>query len=98
MRLRPFVPHDHIEDVIDDANRHYSDPDATDDQAIFNNNLPELEHEAPTSARGEVDTNEIETVHAQHEMIYYEYEQVHEVPPLPQPLPEKCPLQHHSTV
>ena len=33
MRLRMFVPHDHIEAVIDDENRHYSDPDATDDQA-----------------------------------------------------------------
>ena len=88
MRLRPFVPHDHIEDIIDDANGHYSNPYATDDQAKFNNNLPELEQQTPISARGEVDTNEFETVDAQHGRRYYEYEQVHEVPPLPQPLLE----------
>ena len=88
MRLRPFVPLDHIEDVIDDANRHYSDPDATDHQAMFNDNLPELEQQASTSATGEVDTNEIETIDAQHGMIYYEHEQVYEVPPMSQPLPE----------
>ena len=89
MRLHPFVPHDHFEDVIDDASRHYSDLDATEDQAIFSDNLPELEQQAPTIATGDVDTNEIETIDAQHGMIYYEYERVHEVPPLSQPLPEK---------
>ena len=31
MRLRPFVPHDPIEDIHDDAARHHSDPDAIDD-------------------------------------------------------------------
>ena len=80
--LRPFIPHDHIEDVIDDANRHYSDPDATDDQSIFNDNLPELEQPASTGATGEVDINEFETIDAQHLMIYHEREQVHEVSPL----------------
>ena len=88
MRLRPFVPHDHIEDVIDDANRHYSDPDASDDGAIFNNNSPELEPQAPPSATDEVDTNKFETIGAQHGMIYYEHERVYEVPPRSQPLPE----------
>ena len=42
MRLRPFVLHDPIEDITDDANRNYSAPDAVDDQTLFNDNLPEL--------------------------------------------------------
>ena len=88
MRLRPFVPYDHFEDVVDDANRHYSDPDAINDQSIFNDNLPEPEQPASTDVTGEVDTNESETIDVQHGTIYYEDEQVHEVPPLSQPLPE----------
>ena len=88
MRLRPFVPHDHIEDVVDDANRHYSDSDATDDQSIINDNLTELEQPASTGATGEVVMIEFETIDAQHGMIYYELEQVQEVPPLSQSLPE----------
>ena len=88
MRLRPFVPHDHIEDVLDDANRHYTDPDATDDQTKLNDNLPELEQQESTSATCEVDINEIETIDAQHGRIYYEHEQMYEVPPLSQQLSE----------
>ena len=40
MRLRPFVPNSPLEDVVDDPSRQYGDPEATDDQALFNNNLP----------------------------------------------------------
>ena len=88
LRLRPFVPHDHIEDVIDDANRHYRDPDATDDQSIFNDSLPKLEQPASTVATGELDINTFETIDAQHGMLNYERKQVHEVPPLSQSKPE----------
>ena len=88
MRLRSFVPHDPIEDVHDDASRHCSDPDAIDDQSIFNDNLPALE--TPPSAENtvELDTNETDTIDSEHGTIYYEHKRVHEVPPLHNPLPE----------
>ena len=88
MRLRPFVPHDPIEDIHDDTSQHYSDPDAIDDQSIFNDNLPELE--TPPSAENtvELDTNETDTIDSEHGTISYERKRVHEVPPLHNPLPE----------
>ena len=88
MRLRPFVPHDPIEDLHDDASRHYSDSDAVDDQSIFNDNLPALE--TPPSAENtvELDTNETHTIDSEHGTIYYEHKSVHDVPPLHNPLPE----------
>ena len=88
MRLHPFVPHDPIEDLHDDASRHYSDPDAIDDQSIFNNNLPAFE--TPLSAENtvEIDTNETDRIDSEHGTIYYEHKRVHEVPPLHNPLPE----------
>ena len=66
MRLRPFVPHDPIEDIHDDTSQHYSDPDAIDDQSIFNYNLPALE--TPPSAENtvELDTNESDTIDSEH--------------------------------
>ena len=88
MRLRPFVPHDKIEDVTDDVNRHYSDPDAIDDQSIFNDNLPAIERSPPAENTFELDTNETEAIASEHGTIYYEHKRVHEVPPLSNPLPE----------
>ena len=88
MRLRPFVPHDPIEDIHDDASRHYSDPDAIDDQSIFNDNLPASETLPPAENTVELDTNETDTVDSEHGAIYYEHKRVHEVPPLDNPLPE----------
>ena len=73
MRLRPFVPHDPIEDVHDDASRHCSDPDAIDDQSIFNDKLLALE--TPPSAENtvELDTKETDTIDSEHGTIYYEH-------------------------
>ena len=88
MRLRPFVPHDPIEDIHDDASRHYSDPDAIDDQSIFNDNLPASETLPPAENTVELDTNEFDTVDSEHGTIYYDHKRVHEVPPLDNPLPE----------
>ena len=88
MRLRPFVPHDPIEDIHDDAARHYSDPDAIDDQSIFNNYLPAPEPSPPAENTFELDTNETETIDSDHGTIYYEHKRVHEVAPLSNPLPE----------
>ena len=88
MRLRPFVPHDPIEDIHNDASRHYSDPDAIDDQSIFNDNLPASETLPPAENTVELDTNKTDTVDSEHGAIYYEHKRVHEVPPLDNPLPE----------
>ena len=88
MRLRPFVPHDPIADVDDNVNRYYSDPDATDDQSIFNNNLPAPEQPTPAENTFEIDANETEIIDAEHGTIYYEHRRVLEVPPLPNSLPE----------
>ena len=88
MRLRPFVPHDPIEDIHDDASRNCSDPDAIDDQSIFNDNLPVLETPPSAGNTVELDTNETDTIDSEHGTIYYEHKRVHEVPPLHNPLPE----------
>ena len=69
MRLRPFVPHDPIEDIHDDADRDYSDPDAIDDQSIFNNNLPAPEPSPPAENTFDLDTNETETIDYEHGTI-----------------------------
>ena len=94
MRLRPLVPHEPIEDIHDDAARHYSDPDAIDDQSIFNNNLPAPEPSPPAENTFDLDTNETETIDYDNGTIYYEHNRVHEVPPLYNPLPETV----HPTV
>ena len=88
MRLRPFVPHDPIEDVRDDTNRHYSDPDAIDDQVIFNENLPNLDRTTPTDNVGNIDFNEPEALDTEHDLIYYEHGQVQVGPRLSNPIPE----------
>ena len=88
MRLRPFVPHEPIEDIHDDAARHYSDPDAIDDQSIFNNNLPAPKPSPPAENTRDLDTNETETIDYELGTIYYEHKRVHEVPPLYIRLPE----------
>ena len=70
MRLRPFVPHDPIDDIDDDAKKHYSDPDATDDQTIFNENLPAPDILTPAENTTELDANEFESVDKEHGTIY----------------------------
>ena len=82
------MPHDTIEDVNDDVNRQYSDPDAIDDQSIFKNNLPAPEQSPPAGNTFELDTNDTETIDSEHGTIFYEHKRVHEVPPLSNPLPE----------
>ena len=72
MRLRPFVPDNPIEDITSDAIRHYSDPDAVDDQTLFNDNLTELDQSTPAEITGEIGVNETENVDNEHRKIYYE--------------------------
>ena len=86
-QLCPFVPHDPIEDVEDDANRHYSDPDAVDDQLIFNGDLPEPDQTTSTELTGDIDFNEPEAVDTEHDLIYYEQEEVHVEPHQPKLIP-----------
>ena len=88
MRLRPIVPLDPIEDIHDDVARHYSGPDAIDDQSIFNNNLPAAEPSPTAENTFDLDTNETETINYEHETFYYEHKRVHEVPLLYNPLRE----------
>ena len=88
MRLRPIVPYDPIEDLTDDANRHYSDPDAIDDQTLFNDNLSEFERPTPIEITNEIEINETETIDSEHGTIYYERKQVREVPSPPNFSPE----------
>ena len=76
MRLRPFVPHDPIVDVEDNANRHYSDPDAVEDQTLFNENLPKPEQSPTTENLSEIETNVPEIVDTGHGTIYYEHKRV----------------------
>ena len=94
MRLRPFVPHDPIEDVEDDTNRHYSDPDAIDDQVIFSENLPDQDRTTPTDNVGNIDFNEPEAFDTEHGLIYYEHGQVQVKPRLSNPIPE---IMHNET-
>ena len=88
MRLRPFVPHDPNEDITEDANRHYSDPDAVDYQTLFNHKLLEFERPTPAEITSEIEINETEIIDSEHGTIYYERKQIRKVPPLPNLLPE----------
>ena len=94
MRLRPFVPHSPIEDMEDDTNRHYSDPDAIDDQVIFNENLLDQDRTIPTDNVGNIDFNEPEALDSEHGLIYYEHGQVQVEPRLSNPIPE---IRHNET-
>ena len=88
MQLRPFEPHDHIEDVYVYVKRHYSEPDAIDDQTIFNDNMPEPEQSPLTKKTFEIDANEPELLIPNMISFIYEHERFHEVPPLPSSLME----------
>ena len=41
MRLCPFVSNESIEDIEEEWSHHDSDLDATDDQLVFNDNVPD---------------------------------------------------------
>ena len=70
------------------ANRHYSDPDAIDDQVIFNKNLPDQDRTTHTDNVGHIDFNEPEALDTEHGLIYYEHGQVQVEPRLSNPIPE----------
>ena len=86
MRLRPFTPNAPIPDIEEDSNRLFADPDAADDQALFNDQIPQHPHIEP--APEIVDHEEIDSEHG---IIYYEHVRKLRDQTLPQPIPEGPP-------
>ena len=86
MRLRPFTPNAPIPDIEDDSNRLFADPDAADDQALFNDQIPQYPHIEPVPEI--VDQEEIDSEHG---IIYYEHVRKLRDQTTPQPIPEGPP-------
>ena len=70
MRLRPFTPNAPITDIADDPSQHFEDPDALDEQDLFDSRLPTPITEQPQQAIP--DQSEFEELQADHVIIYYE--------------------------
>ena len=86
MRLRPFIPNAPIHDIEEDPNLFFADPEAFDDQDLFNDHLPQTIHFERTTALpppGELDT--------EHGIIYYEHAQRSKDRQLAQLIPENSP-------
>ena len=74
MRLRPFTPNAPIEDIQDNTSQYFEDPDALNEQELFDNNLPDHVHEQPQQVIPE--QSNFEELHADHGMIYYERQNI----------------------
>ena len=74
MRLRPFTPNAPIEDIQDNTSQYFEDPDALNEQELFDNHLPDHVHEQPQQAIPE--QSDFEELHADHGMIYYERQSI----------------------
>ena len=86
MRLRPFTPNAPIPDIEEDPNRLFADPDAADDQALFNDHM--LQHLYAEPAPETIDQEEINNEHG---IIYYEHVRKLNDHTLTQPIPESSP-------
>ena len=86
MRLHPFTPNTPIPDIEEDSNRLFADPDAADDQALFNDHI--LQHSHIEPAPEIVDHEEIDNEHG---IIYYEHVRKLRHQTLLQPIPESPP-------
>ena len=86
MRLRPFIPNAPIHDIEEDPNLFYADPEAFDDQDLFNDHVPQTIHFERTPALPPPE--ELDTEHG---IIYYD--QAHRSPDrqMAQPIPENSP-------
>ena len=82
MRLRPFTPNAPIPDIEEDSNRLFADPDAADDQALFNDQILQYPHIEPAPER--LDHEEIDSEHG---IIYYEQVRKLRDQTLPQQIP-----------
>ena len=76
MRLRPFTPNalSEISDIADDPSQHFEDPDALDEQDLFDNRLPTPITEQPQQTIP--DKSEFEELQADHGVIYYERQHI----------------------
>ena len=86
MRLRPFIPNAPIPDIEEDPNLFFADPEAFDDQDMFNDHLPQTIHFEQTPALPlpeEIDT--------EHGIIYYDYAQRSSDRSQTQPITENPP-------
>ena len=86
MRLRPFIPNAPIQDIDEDPNLFFADPEASDDQEPFNDHLHQtihFERKPALAAPEELDT--------EHGIIYYERAQRLTDRQLAQPIPENSP-------
>ena len=86
MRLRPFTPNAPIPDIEEDSNRLFADPDAADDQALFNDHMPQHLYAEP--APETIDQDEIDNEHG---IIYYEHVRKSNDQTLLQPISESPP-------
>ena len=86
MRLRPFTPNARKPDIEEDSNRLFADPDAADDQALFNDHMPQHLYAEPAP-----ETTDQEEIDNEHGIIYYEYVRKSDDQTLLQPIPENPP-------
>ena len=74
MRLRPFTPNAPIEDITDNSSQYFEDPDALNEQELFDNHIPTPVIEQLHQAIPE--QSDFEEPHADHGIIYYERQSV----------------------
>ena len=70
MQLRSFTLNVAILDIEEDTNRFYADPDAANDQSLFNDNITQtvFSDQLPKSS-------ESDKIHSEHGTIFYEHTQ-----------------------
>ena len=66
MRLRPFTPNAPIQDITDDPSQYFEDPDALNEQDLFDNRVREQPQQTIP------DQSEFEELQADHSIIYNE--------------------------
>ena len=74
MRLRPSTPHAPIEDITDDSSQYFEDPDALNEQDLFDNSIPTPVMEQPQQAIS--NQSEFEELQADQGIIYYERQSI----------------------
>ena len=73
-RLRPFTPNAPIADITDDPSKYFEDPDALNEQDLFDNRMPTPVIEQPQQAIP--DQSEFEERQADHGIIYHERQNI----------------------
>ena len=84
MRLRPFTPNSPIEDINADSLPYFEDPDALNEQDLFDSHIPTPIIEQPQQIVP--DQYQFEELHADHGIISYERQSIE--PDHTNPLPE----------